>query len=98
MGWSYIHVWWIKIQEGYLGHGEVPAPGQNPQPNVPVLGRLSPHNSGCKTQWGLNWRKKLLESQAVLKNPHMDLLRLTSSELQHRGSGLKGTSGIQGET
>ena len=28
----------------------------------------------------------------------MDLLRLTPSELQHWGSSLKGTSGIQGET
>ena len=36
--------------------------------------------------------------QFLLKKPHMDLLRLTSSEGQHWGSSLKGTSGIQGET
>ena len=40
-----------------------------------------------------------MESPAVpLKNPHTDLLRLTPSELQHHGSSLKGTGGIQGET
>ena len=36
--------------------------------------------------------------QFHLKNPHTDLLRLTPSELQHWGSILKGTCGIQEET
>ena len=33
--------------------------------------------------------------QFPLKNPYTDLLRLTPSEIQHWGSSLKGTSGIQ---
>ena len=40
------------------------------------------------------WSPKLV----LLKNPHMDLFRLTPSELQHRGSILKGTNGRQGGT
>ena len=34
--------------------------------------------------------------QFLLKNPHMDLLRLIPFELLHQGSSLKGTSGIRG--
>ena len=33
--------------------------------------------------------------QFLLRNPHMDLLRLPPYELQHWGSSLKGTSGMQ---
>ena len=36
--------------------------------------------------------------QFLGKNPHMNLLRLTPSELQHWGSRLKGTSATQEET
>ena len=42
--------------------------------------------------------KKFLEPQAVpLKEPHMGLLRLSPSELQHQGGSLKGTGGVLGE-
>ena len=34
--------------------------------------------------------------QFLLKEPHMNLLRLTPSELRHRGSSLKGTRGKWG--
>ena len=33
--------------------------------------------------------------QFLLRNPHMDLLRLPPYVLQHWGSSLKGTSGMQ---
>ena len=79
----------------------VPAPHQAPQPRVPVPEREVPTTSDCKNQWGLSQWKKLPEPQAFpLKRTHTGthLLRLTPSELQHWGSSLKGTSGVQGET
>ena len=42
--------------------------------------------------------EEISRSQAVPLNPHTNILRLTPSELQHWGSSLKGTSGIQGGT
>ena len=58
--------------------------------------KISPHNFCQQNPAGIDQCKKLLESQAVpLKEPTMDLLRLTPFELQHWGSSLKDTSGIQ---
>ena len=60
--------------------------------------KISPHKFCCKIQQGLSWQKKLLEPQAVsLKEPTHGL-GLIPSELQHWGSSLKGTRGIQGGT
>ena len=64
------HVWWIKIQKGYLGSEKT-----QPHTRTPSLGFQCPEDkflttSGCKNQWGLSWWKKLLEPQAVpLKEP-----------------------------
>ena len=73
-----------KNSGGLYWEQGVPAPYQAPQPRAPVPGREVPTTFSCKTQQGLSQWKKLLESQAVpLKEPHTDLLRLTSSELQY---------------
>ena len=48
---------------------------------------------------GVELIKKLLESQAApLKEPKLDLFRLTPSEIYYWGSSLKGTDGIQAVT
>ena len=43
MGWSHIHMWWIKIWEGYLGNKE-----SQPHTRTPSQGssarKISPHN------------------------------------------------------
>ena len=60
-----------------------------------ISGARSPSLTLVSSAGGRNsWSPK----QFSLKNPHMDLLRLTPSEPQHWGSSLKSTSGIQGET
>lgn len=103
-GWSYVQVWQIKIGilllQKYLprSKGSQP-PQQAPKPRVPVLEREVPIASGCKNQQGL-WLRETegcwSPRQFILKVLHMDLLRLTSSELQHWDSSLKGTRDIQG--
>ena len=61
--------------------------------------KTSSHNLWLKIQTGLSWWKKLwCSKQFLLKNPHMGLIRLTPSEILHRGTSLNGTSGIQGGT
>ena len=46
----------------------------------------------------ISGRNHLSPKQFVLKNPDMNLLRLTTYELQHWGSSLKGTNDIQGKS
>ena len=104
----------VQMQNGLVPHSHmvdtnlggvspdqgIPAPQQASQHRVPVPRRQVPTTSSCKNQQGLSWWKKLLEPQAVPLKEHTQahLLRFTLSELQHQGSSLKGTSGIQGET
>ena len=67
-----------------------------------------PPSLGFQCQEDNFWLQKPMEIEFVeettrfpsslLNGPHMDLLRLAHSELQHWGSSLKGTSGIQGGT
>ena len=76
----------------------VPAPHQAPSPGFQCQEDKSPQLLTAKTSRGLSLWKKLLEPQAVpLKEPHMGLLRLSPSELQHQGGSLKGTGGVLGE-
>ncbi|KAF6095163.1 hypothetical protein HJG60_012130 [Phyllostomus discolor] len=94
MGWSLTPLWWMTIQEGCLRSEEPqtpPPPGQGSSAR-----KKSPHNFWLQKPAGI----ELVEEAAgphrcLVKNPHM--LRLTLSELQHWGSSLKGTSGVQGE-
>ena len=96
-----------KNWEGYLGSRSlpeepgVPVPHQVPHPRAPVLGREVPITSGCKNQRGL-WLSEMegncIPSQFLTKGPHMDLLRLTPSELQHGGSSSKGMLDIWGRS
>ena len=90
---------WIKIREEYLGNKESQPHTRAPQARVPVPGSKFPITCGCKNEQGLGqWKKFWSPKQFLLKNPHIALISLTSSELQHWGSSLKGTSGTQGET
>ena len=62
--------------------------------------KTSPHNFWLQNPAGLSQWKKHLETLAVpLIKPttRTRLLRLIPSELQHQGSSLNSTSGIQGE-
>ena len=82
MGWSHTHMWWIKIQEGYLRSKESQPHTRLPQARFPVLGRYICINFGYKNQWGLSQWKKLLESQAVsLKKPTQGLTYSDSQPL-----------------
>ena len=61
MGWSHIHVWWIKIQEGCLRSEE------SQLRNRPFSARkMSPHNFCLLIPVGLS------PKQFLLKNPQMD--------------------------
>ena len=89
-----------KNLEGLYQEWGVIAPHQAPKPKAPVpegkSSILAAKNSGdwvCgRNCWSSKW--------SLLKTPQTDshLLGLTPSEFQHRGSSLKGTSGIEGET
>ena len=62
--------------------------------------KINPHNF-CLQKNSRDWvsgRNFSRPKQFLFKNPHMDLLSLTPSELQHWGSCLKGTSSIRGGT
>ena len=98
MGWSHSHVWWIKIQEGYLKSEESQPHTRPPSPGFQCQEDKSPEILAAKKSRDLvGGRNFQSPKQFHLKNPHMNLLRLTPSELQHWGSSLKGTNGIQGE-
>ena len=77
MGWSYIHVRWVKIWEGYLRskesqpHTRPPAQGSNAR-------KIRPHNFQLLKRAGIESVEEISSpSQFLLKNPHMELLRFT---------------------
>ena len=90
---------WINIQEGYLGSEESQLYTRAPSPSFQCWEDRSLYPLAEKTSrdW-VSGRNFWSPKQFHLKNPHMNLLRLTPSDLQHQGSSLKGTSGIQGGT
>ena len=100
MGWSHIHVWWIKIQEGYRGSEESQPHTRPPSPGSQCQEEKSPNfwlqkPAGTEAVDDRNfWSPK----QFPLKNPHTDLLRLMPSELQWWGSKWKGIRDVQGGT
>ena len=63
-GWSHIHVWWVKIREGYLGREE-----SQTHTRPPVQGssarKISPHNFWMQKPSGIELVEKLLEPQIV---------------------------------
>ena len=84
MGWSQIHMWRVKIQEVYV-ESEEPQPHTRPPSPGFLCQEISPHNSGCKNQQGVNCWKKLLEPQAFpLKKPTHELTYLESLPLSSR--------------
>ena len=95
----------LKTWENHKG-SKSKAASYIPGRSLPCYGRLhnwTLHNTYCIRLCYQDTDSKQLHlietsKQFLLKKPHMDLLRLTSSEGQHWGSSLKGTSGIQGET
>ena len=96
-GWSHTHVWWINIREGYL-ENEESQPHNRPPAQGSSVGKINPISpSGTKTSGDWVGRRNFWSpKQCLLKGLFEDLLRFTPSELQHWGSSLKGTSGIQG--
>ena len=73
-----------------------PSPTQAPRPGFQCQEGSKSYNFWLKKLATIELWEKLLEPQAVpLKEPPH---RLTPFELQHQGSNLEGTSGIQGET
>ena len=105
MGWSHTHVCRIKIRRN-IWFAELPpeewgvsTPHQT-YPRVLMLGREVPITSGCENQCELRLKEMVGfwdPRQFLLKGPCMNLLRLTSSELQCWGSRLKGTRDIRGK-
>ena len=99
-GGSHIHVWWIKFLEGYFGIKESQTHTRPPRPGFQCQEDKSIWILAAKTLAWIGRRKYWTPKKSLLKNPHTDLLflRFTLSELQHRGSSLKGTNGMQGGT
>ena len=66
-----------------------------------TVSKTNPHNYRLQKQWGL-WLSEMQgfwsPSKFLLKGPHMDLLILTPSELQHWGNSLKKNRDIHRET
>ena len=89
----------FKIQERYLGSEECQPHIRPPSPGFQCQEDKSPWILSANTSrdW-VSERKFWNPKKFPLKAPQMNLLRLTPSELQHEGSSLKGTNGIQGET
>ena len=99
MDWSHIHVWWIKIREGHLRSEESQPHTRPPSSRFQCQEGKSPQLLSAKpSRHWFGGRKFWSTKQFLLNIMHMDLLRLTPSELQHWGSSLKGTSDIGGGT
>ena len=86
---------WIKIQEEYLGSDESQThtrpPGQDSSAR-----KISLYNFWWQKPAGIESMEEAagaLSSSSWGTHARTHLLRLTPSELQHQGSGLKGTSG-----
>ena len=72
MDWSHIHMWWIKIWEGYIGREES-QPHTMPSAQGSSARKISPHNFWLQKPAGIESGEKLLDPQAVpLKNPNLD--------------------------
>ena len=72
-------------------------------PGLSALGtsgnQISPHNFWLQKPAEIELVRETAGAPSLLKNPHMDLLRFTPSELQHSGSKqLEWHSGIQDKT
>ena len=77
----------------------------SPTPRPPAQGssarKISPYNFWLQNPAGIEWVEEnagVSSSSSQRTHTGTHLLRLTPSELQHRGSSVKGTSGIWKET
>ena len=92
-------MWWINIQQEYLRSKEYQTYTRSTSTEFQCPEDKSPQLLTAKTSGDCVGRRNFWSpKQFLLKNTHTDLLRLTPSELQHHGSSLTGTSGIQGGT
>ena len=95
------HTWVIKIQEDHLW-SEGSQPHTRPRAQGSSAWKISPHNFWLQKPVEIESVEEFhwlwISKQFLLKNPHMDLHRVTLSGLQPRGSSLKSISGIQGRT
>ena len=89
----------MKIWEEYLRSEESQPHARKPNPGFQCQEDKYPYLLATKTSRDLVSGKNFWSpKQFLLKNPHTDLIRLTPGKFQHRGSSLKGTSGIGGRT
>ena len=83
------HVWQLRIRRDYLGFGGPPYRSRGPSPTTGTPALVS--------SAGDRWR--FLESQVfLLRNLHMDLLKITYSKLQCWGRSPRSARDIQGGT
>ena len=98
MCWSLTHMWWIKICEGYL-RSEESQPHTKPPTQDSCARKVSPHNLWMQNPSGIELVEETSGAPGSSLKTHKwtHLLRVTTSELQHKRGSLEGTSGILGE-
>ena len=95
-----MHMLWIKVWERHLRSEEF-QPNTRPPAQRSSARKISPHNFWLQKPVGIESVEETSGAPSSFfyrAHSWTHLLRLPPSELQHQGSSLKSTSGIQQET